>query len=125
MNIIIIHLQAYCPAKRRHFKTAQSYRCTRLYSQTGLTDIILFLPNGKTRLWVLAYPRTGFAETFSHYLMDVSPGGGSNQPDNHEFAKHIIFVTSVTGKIKGNGDGLFRYLFYKDVNRHMNLELAK
>ena len=46
---------------------------------------------------------TGFAETFSHNLMDVSPGGGSNQPDDDEFAKHIMFVTSGTGKTRVNG----------------------
>ena len=30
-----------------------------------------------TRLWVLARPLTGFAETFSHYIMEVGAGGGS------------------------------------------------
>ena len=28
----------------------------------------------KTRVWVLARPLSGFAETFSHYLIDVAPG---------------------------------------------------
>ena len=42
-------------------------------------DIVTsFLPHWEgTRLWVLARPLTGFAETFSQYLMEVSPGGGS------------------------------------------------
>ena len=71
-----------------------------------LTDIVTsFLPNWeKTRLWVLARPMTGFAETFSHYLMDISPGGGSNLPDDDKFAEHVIFVTGGNGKIKVNGD---------------------
>ena len=34
-----------------------------------------------TRLWVLARPLTGFAETFSHYIMEVGAGGGSTWPD--------------------------------------------
>ena len=70
-----------------------------------LTDVVTsFLPNWeKTRLWVLARPMTGFAETFSHYLMDISPDGGSNLPDDDDFAEHLIFVTSGVGKIKING----------------------
>ena len=28
-----------------------------------------------TRLWVLARPLTGFAETFSQYIVEVGPGG--------------------------------------------------
>ncbi len=71
-----------------------------------LTDIVTsLLPNWeKTKLWVLARPMTGFAETFSHYLMDISPGGGSNVPDEDEFTEHVIFVTSGAGKIKINGE---------------------
>ena len=34
-----------------------------------------------TRLWVLARPLSGFAETFSQYIMEVGPGGGSEQPE--------------------------------------------
>ena len=33
------------------------------------------------RLWVLARPLTGFAETFSQYVVEVSPGGGSDRPE--------------------------------------------
>ena len=32
------------------------------------------------RLWVLARPLSGFAETFSHYLVELAEGGGSEQP---------------------------------------------
>jgi (S)-ureidoglycine aminohydrolase len=35
----------------------------------------------KTRLWVLARPLSGFAETFSQYIMEVAPGGGSENPE--------------------------------------------
>ena len=34
-----------------------------------------------TRLWVIARPLSGFAETFSQYIVEVSPGGGSDRPE--------------------------------------------
>ena len=34
-----------------------------------------------TRLWVLARPLSGFAETFSQYIVEVGPGGGSDRPE--------------------------------------------
>jgi (S)-ureidoglycine aminohydrolase len=46
-----------------------------------------------TRLWLIARPLTGFAETFSHYVMEVRPGGGSDDPDPEEGAEHVLFVT--------------------------------
>ena len=46
-----------------------------------------------TRLWVLARPLSGFAETFSHYLMEVRPGGGSTRPEPDPSAQAVIFVT--------------------------------
>lgn len=47
----------------------------------------------KTRCWIIARPMTGFAETFSHYVMEVGPGGGSEQPDPDGEAEGAIFVT--------------------------------
>ncbi len=35
----------------------------------------------KARGWIIARPMTGFAETFSQYIMVVEPGGGSARPD--------------------------------------------
>ena len=51
---------------------------------TVMTDIVTSaLPFWEqTRLWVLARPLSGFAETFSHYLMEVGPNGGSDRPDD-------------------------------------------
>lgn len=46
-----------------------------------------------TRLWVLARPLTGFAETFSHYVMEVRVRGGSEQPDIDSRAESVLFVT--------------------------------
>ena len=47
-----------------------------------------------TRLWVLARPLSGFAETFSQYLMEVSPGGGSDQPEGDPEAESVLFLTA-------------------------------
>ena len=60
-----------------------------------MTDIVTSaLPFwDKTRLWVLARPLSGFAETFSHYLMEVQSGGGSKRPDDDAKAEHVLFVT--------------------------------
>ncbi len=45
-----------------------------------------------TRLWVLARPMSGFAETFSQYIMEVQPGGGSDRPESDTNAQAGIFV---------------------------------
>ena len=47
----------------------------------------------KTRLWLIARPMTGFSETFSQYVMEVAPGGGSDVPENDPGAQSVIFVT--------------------------------
>ena len=62
--------------------------------KTVLSDITTsYLPFwDKTRLWVIARPMTGFAETFSHYIMEVSAGGGSQKPDTNLAAQAVLFV---------------------------------
>ena len=50
----------------------------------------------KTRLWVLARPLSGFAETFSQYIMEVSPGGGSDQPETDPSSEGVLFVVEGT-----------------------------
>ena len=47
-----------------------------------------------TRLWMIARPMTGFSETFSHYVMEVRPGGGSDAPDPEAGAQSVIFVAA-------------------------------
>ena len=46
----------------------------------------------KTRAWVIARPLSGFAETFSQYIMEVSPGGGSDRPEPEPEAEGVLFV---------------------------------
>ena len=59
-----------------------------------MRDIVTsFLPFWSgTRLWVLARPLSGFAETFSQYIMEVAPGGGSEQPESDPDAEGVLFV---------------------------------
>ena len=45
-----------------------------------------------TRVWVIARPMSGFAETFSQYLVQVAPGGGSEDPENDPGAEAVLFV---------------------------------
>jgi (S)-ureidoglycine aminohydrolase len=45
-----------------------------------------------TRLWVLARPLSGFAETFSQYIVEVGPGGGSDKPETDPAAEAVLFV---------------------------------
>lgn len=47
-----------------------------------------------TRVWVLARPLSGFSETFSQYIMEVEPGGGSRQPELDPNAEAVLFVVS-------------------------------
>jgi (S)-ureidoglycine aminohydrolase len=59
-----------------------------------MRDIVTsYLPhwNG-TRLWVIARPLSGFAETFSHYIMEVAPGGGSERPEPDPGAEAVLFA---------------------------------
>ena len=46
-----------------------------------------------TRVWVLARPLSGFAETFSQYIVEVMPGGGSDRPEPDAGAEGVLFVT--------------------------------
>jgi (S)-ureidoglycine aminohydrolase len=46
----------------------------------------------RTRLWIIARPLSGFAETFSQYIIEVAPGGGSDRPESDPEAQGVIFV---------------------------------
>ena len=46
----------------------------------------------KTRLWVLSRPLSGFAETFSQYIMEMAPGGGSDHPEPDRGAEGVLFI---------------------------------
>lgn len=64
-----------------------------------MTDIVTsFLPFWEgMRMWIIARPLSGFAETFSQYIVEVSPGGGSDRPELDPEAESVLFVT--TGRL--------------------------
>lgn len=57
----------------------------------------------QTRLWVLARPLSGFAETFSQYIMEVQPGGGSDRPETDPEAQGVLFIVDGTASLTVNG----------------------
>ena len=60
-----------------------------------------FLPFWEgTRLWVLSRPLSGFAESFSHYIMEVQPGGGSDRTETDPAAQAVIFVVEGTASLR-------------------------
>ncbi len=56
-----------------------------------------------TRLWVIARPLSGFAETFSHYIMEVAPGGRSDRPETDVSAQAVLFVVEGAARLDMNG----------------------
>ena len=63
-----------------------------------LSDITAsYLPGWeRMRMWVLARPLSGFAETFSQYVVEIAPGGGSSSPEPDPAAEAVLFVVSGT-----------------------------
>ena len=61
-----------------------------------MRDIVTsYLPHwNDTRAWIIARPMTGFAETFSQYIVEVAPGGGSTDPEPDEGAEAVLFVVA-------------------------------
>jgi (S)-ureidoglycine aminohydrolase len=70
-----------------------------------MRDIVTsFLPFwDKTRLWVIARPLSGFAETFSQYIMEVSPGGGSDTAETDPEAEGVLFVVQGSATLTVGG----------------------
>jgi (S)-ureidoglycine aminohydrolase len=69
-----------------------------------------------TRVWIIARPLSGFAETFSQYIVEVSPGGGSERPELDPEAEGVLFVVdgslriTVAGTHHDLAPGGFAYL---------------
>jgi (S)-ureidoglycine aminohydrolase len=82
------------------------------------SDIVTsYLPHWEaTRLWIIARPLSGFAETFSQYVMEVSPGGGSATPEPDPGAEGVLFVVeggatlAVAGQPHTLTPGAYAYL---------------
>ena len=83
-----------------------------------MTDIVTSaLPHWKgERAWILARPMSGFSETFSQMLIELSPNGGSNRPEFDPEAESVVFVTSGTmtltihGQVNPLRPGSYAYL---------------
>ncbi|MGE0500512.1 MAG: bifunctional allantoicase/(S)-ureidoglycine aminohydrolase [Rhizobiaceae bacterium] len=61
-----------------------------------------------SRAWILSRPLSGFAETFSQYVMEVAPGGGSDRPEPVGGAEAVLFVMEgqVTVTVSGQSHRL-------------------
>ncbi|ROS05114.1 (S)-ureidoglycine aminohydrolase [Sinobacterium caligoides] len=70
-----------------------------------MRDIVIsYFPHWElTRGWVIARPLSGFAETFSQYILEVQPNGGSESPEDDEGAESVLFV--VEGGVRLTIDG--------------------
>jgi (S)-ureidoglycine aminohydrolase len=101
-----------------------------LTSRAVFTQAYAIIPNGvlrdivtsylpfwnDTRAWILARPLSGFAETFSQYIVEVAPGGGSDRPEPDGGAQAVLFVVegeltlTISGKSHPMGSGGYAYL---------------
>ncbi|MQQ09289.1 (S)-ureidoglycine aminohydrolase [Epibacterium sp. SM1979] len=83
-----------------------------------MRDIVTsFLPGWTgMRMWVLARPLSGFAETFSQYIVELQPGGGAATPETDANAQGALFVTqgrlsvTIEGTAHQLGEGGFAYV---------------
>ena len=75
-----------------------------------MQDIVTsWLPHwDKTRAWIIARPLSGFAETFSQYIMEVAAGGGSERPEPDANAEAVLFVVEgmLTLMLNGKAHGM-------------------
>lgn len=70
-----------------------------------MRDIVTsYLPGWSgTRVWIIARPLSGFAETFAQYAVEVAPGGGSDSPEPDSGAQAALLVAS--GQMRLTIDG--------------------
>ena len=67
-----------------------------------VTSFLPFWTN--TRLWVIARPLSGFAETFSQYIVEVSTDGGSDRPETDPNAESVLFLMEGELVVTVDGD---------------------
>ena len=83
-----------------------------------MQDIVTsLLPHwDNTRAWIIARPLSGFAETFSQYIMEVAPGGGSTNPEPDADAECVLFfvewcaTVTIAGKSHSLNTGGYAYI---------------
>ena len=101
------------PARTYHAPTGGLPPQTQLLTDRAVfTEAYAVIPRGclsdivtsqlpfwdKARFWVIARPLSGFAETFSQYIAEVMPGGGSDRPETDPRAEAALFV--MEGRIR-------------------------
>jgi (S)-ureidoglycine aminohydrolase len=106
------------PARTYHAPTGGLPPQTQLLTDRAVfTEAYAVIPRGclsdivtsqlpfwdKARFWVIARPLSGFAETFSQYIAEVMPGGGSDRPETDPRAEAALFV--MEGRISVSIDG--------------------
>lgn len=98
---------------RAVFKTAYA-----VIPKGVMRDIVtsIFPHWSDTRAWIIARPLSGFAETFSHYIIEVAPGGGSDTPEPDAEAEGVLFVVAgqidltIDGQAHALGEGGYAFL---------------
>lgn len=105
--------QSALTTDRAHFTEAYAVIPARTLSDITAS----YLPHWEqTRLWVLARPLSGFAETFSQYVVEVAEGGGSDRPEDDSDAEAVLFVVAgsptltIDGEAHALGPGSYAYL---------------
>ncbi len=85
-------------------KRASFSHCYAIIPASSLRDCVTSRLPGweKSRMWVLARPLSGFAETFSHYIVEVEGGGGSDRPEYMDGVESVLFVASGALDLKYN-----------------------
>ena len=73
------------------------------------TDIVTsLLPFWKhMRMWIVARPMTGFAETFSQYVVQLESSGGSDNPESNSDVQSVLFLTSGSAKLTIDNESHF------------------
>jgi (S)-ureidoglycine aminohydrolase len=104
-----VHIAGVCPMPLRQYQGPPGGlppQTQLLTDRAVFTDAYAVIPRGcmtdivtsmlpyweKSRFWVIARPLSGFAETFSQYIGEVAPGGGSDRPETDASAQSGILV---------------------------------
>ena len=93
------------PQTRLHTGRAVFTEAYAVIPSSTMRDIVTsFLPDWEgMRMWILARPLSGFAETFSQYIVELAEGGGSDLPEVDPEIQHAIFVTEGTLRLVIDG----------------------
>ncbi len=92
--------QSVTPQGRAKFTESYAFIPTEVFSDIVTSNLPFW---EKTRAWIIARPLSGFAETFAQYVVEVSPAGGSTNPEPDVAAQAVLFVVSGTIEVTIDG----------------------